>query len=204
MPHLFAALRESDRSLSGSSRHFRAPPGRWGSPRRRPYPTPSEPRRAPPACGRTGQGGGARLQQQRRWRLELQRRGGSTTRRGSDKSRSAARSVHRCRGCDARREPQRERRGDEQRRQHQVCSGNACMSGCAVSGIPLCGTACVDTTSSNTDCGSCGHACAGNQHCRPAACVANSTGAAAAPLGPTPAAAAHGNRRRRARERPNG
>ncbi len=66
----------------------------------------------------------------------------------------------------------------------QVCSNNACMSGCAV-GQTLCGTACVDTTSSNTDCGSCGHACTGNQHCAGSACVDNSTGAGGGTAGTT-------------------
>ena len=67
---------------------------------------------------------------------------------------------------------------------NQVCSNNACMSSCA-GGQTLCGTACVDTTSSNTDCGSCGHACDRQPALRGSACVDNSTGAGGGTAGTT-------------------
>jgi glucosylceramidase len=56
----------------------------------------------------------------------------------------------------------------------QVCSGNSCGSTCSGSQM-LCGTSCVDTTSSAANCGTCGHACTATQHCASSACVDNVT-----------------------------
>ena len=52
---------------------------------------------------------------------------------------------------------------------NQVCSNNACSSDCGAQ--TLCGTACVDTASSNANCGSCGRACAATQRCENSNCV---------------------------------
>jgi glucosylceramidase len=57
---------------------------------------------------------------------------------------------------------------------NQVCSNNTCSSGCT-GGQVLCGTACVDTTSSDANCGTCGHACGANQHCVSSNCVDGGT-----------------------------
>jgi glucosylceramidase len=56
----------------------------------------------------------------------------------------------------------------------QVCSNNSCGSSCST-GQTMCGTACVDTTTSAANCGSCGHACGSTQHCASSACVDNVT-----------------------------
>jgi len=51
----------------------------------------------------------------------------------------------------------------------QVCSSNQCTSSCTTG--QQCGTACVDTSSSNANCGSCGHACGTGQTCTNSTCV---------------------------------
>jgi glucosylceramidase len=56
----------------------------------------------------------------------------------------------------------------------QVCSNNGCTTSCT-SPQTLCGTSCVDTTTSDVNCGSCGAACTTTQHCANSGCVANVT-----------------------------
>jgi glucosylceramidase len=65
----------------------------------------------------------------------------------------------------------------------QVCSNDTCTTSCA-SGQTLCGSGCVDTTSSGANCGACGTACASTEHCASSACVANvTTGTGGSPGG---------------------
>ena len=51
-----------------------------------------------------------------------------------------------------------------------TCNNDPCE--CRVAGKPLCGGACVDVTSDNNNCGTCGHACAAGQTCLNGSCAA--------------------------------
>jgi glucosylceramidase len=57
----------------------------------------------------------------------------------------------------------------------QVCSNGACISSCDGTGLTLCGSSCVDPSTSNTSCGGCGTTCGSTQHCAGAVCVPNVT-----------------------------
>src|SRR5579863_82045 len=56
----------------------------------------------------------------------------------------------------------------------QVCSNGNCTASCDTN-LTLCGSSCVDTTTSGTNCGGCGTACGATQHCASGSCVANVT-----------------------------
>jgi glucosylceramidase len=56
----------------------------------------------------------------------------------------------------------------------QVCSNGTCTTSCDTD-LTLCGSGCVDTTTSGTNCGGCGTACGSTQHCASSSCVANVT-----------------------------
>jgi hypothetical protein len=50
-----------------------------------------------------------------------------------------------------------------------ACTAGACVQSCTVATAKVCGTACVDTTTSSASCGSCGHSCEAGQ-CLGGAC----------------------------------
>ena len=56
----------------------------------------------------------------------------------------------------------------------QVCSDGTCTSSCDTA-LTLCGSSCVDPTTSDANCGSCGTACGSTQRCVSSTCVADVT-----------------------------
>jgi Cys-rich repeat protein len=85
--------------------------------------------------------------------------GGSCTANNMCSSGVCSTSSHTCVQCNA----------DSDCSAGNVCKANQCVPGCA-SGLTSCGGVCVDTKSSNNNCGVCGNACGVGLACRSGTC----------------------------------